>query len=589
MVKDNDIQLKIDTSMELLKKAKACYEASAYKESEQLSKEALELLEPYANRTDLGEPTDSSSQIHDIIQRIALAYNRLNTISSARGDTKEALEYARTGIYWSEKVGNEIRKAALIDNIGNIYWKLSDYSRALEYFQKSLALNEKLSFKSGIAHALCHIGGVFYKLSEYSVALEYYHKSLTLSEELDLKFLVALNLGNIGMLHANLKDFPQAFEYILKALAINEEIGAKGLIAGSFNNLGGMYCELSEYSLALEYYYRALAISEEIGIKEATATTTCCIGAVYANLKFEGYNPVKAEELFMKASEINAELGTKQNLYFNYKCLAELYEQQERWKESQQYFKKHFELKNEVQSEETKKLAEQFDFERKQADHEKQLAVERAKHEATEQLLHNVLPPEIASRMLSGEQLIAEKLENVSILFADMVDFTKLSQRISAEELVTGLDGIFSEFDTLAEKYGLEKIKTIGDAYMVVAGAPKARTDHAEVMAQMATEMLDVMNDFKAFSTGEAVQIRIGIHSGEAVAGVIGKKKFAYDLWGDAVNTASRMESNGEPGRIHISGDFKNAVGKGFDFIERGEMEVKGKGMMRTYFLEQLR
>ncbi|MBL7997394.1 MAG: adenylate/guanylate cyclase domain-containing protein [Candidatus Kapabacteria bacterium] len=312
---------------------------------------------------------------------------------------------------------------------------------------------------------------------------------------------------------------------------------------------------------------------------------------------------------------MNVQLENKWSLKENYKDLAELYEKQGRWRESHFHFKKYHDLEKEVQTEEAKKQAELLDYERKQSEREKHIAVERAKHEATEQLLHNVLPPSIARRMVAGENLIAEKLPNVSVLFADIVGFTKLSQRISAEELVEGLDRIFSTFDTLAESYGLEKIKTIGDAYMVVAGAPEPRADHAEVMAAFAFEMVEAIQEFSSIGTGEQIQLRIGIHSGEVVAGVIGKKKFAYDLWGDAVNTASRMESHGEAGRIHVSEEFVRMLfpsqtlpdrdgfsvpdesftlsigeGRGEDkvrAIPRGDLDIKGKGRMKTYFLER--
>ena len=250
-----------------------------------------------------------------------------------------------------------------------------------------------------------------------------------------------------------------------------------------------------------------------------------------------------------------------------------------------------------MQNEEAIKHAEQLDYERKTADRDKQAAVERAKHDATIQLLHNVLPPSIASKMLDGATLIAEKLDNVSVLFADIVNFTKLSQIISAEDLVAGLDRIFTEFDALAEKHGLEKIKTIGDSYMVVGGAPDPRVDHAEAIAQMAFDMMHAMKQFTSIATGESITIRIGIHCGDVVAGVIGKKKFAYDLWGDAVNTASRMESHGESGKIHISQEFKNILvnqctrtnqALQFRFEDREPFYIKGKGIMNTYFLFEI-
>lgn len=195
---------------------------------------------------------------------------------------------------------------------------------------------------------------------------------------------------------------------------------------------------------------------------------------------------------------------------------------------------------------------------------------------------------------MAGER-IADAHANVSVLFADIVDFTSLSQTLTAKELVEGLDFLFTKFDDLAEKHGLEKIKTIGDCYMTIAGAPAARPDHAEAIAAMALEMMEVAASFQAISTGEPIRLRIGLHSGEVVAGVIGRRKYTYDLWGDAVNTAARMESHGEAGKIHCSGEFVRAVGAVDDlplhlrFVERGEMEIKGKGTMITYFLENTR
>jgi class 3 adenylate cyclase/sensor domain CHASE-containing protein len=208
----------------------------------------------------------------------------------------------------------------------------------------------------------------------------------------------------------------------------------------------------------------------------------------------------------------------------------------------------------------------------------------RVEKEKSEGLLHNMLPLPIAERMRQGEVMIAERFEHVSVMFADIVGFTELAQRIPPEQLVELLNQVFSAFDRLAEKYRLEKIKTIGDAYMVVAGAPEARADHAEAIALMA---LEINGELKRLSQQLHVPIavRAGISSGEVVAGIIGKRKFSYDLWGDAVNTASRMESHGMPDRIHCTEALHRLLKDGFEFEERGMIEVKGKGMMRTYFL----
>jgi len=209
-------------------------------------------------------------------------------------------------------------------------------------------------------------------------------------------------------------------------------------------------------------------------------------------------------------------------------------------------------------------------------------------HQESETLLLNILPAPIARRLKSGERAIAERFESVTVLFADIVGFTKLSATNTPEELVQGLNTLFEQFDTLAQKYGLEKIKTIGDAYMVAGGLPERSQDHCERVAQFALEAQIVMENITLrTSTGERVQVRIGIHTGEAVAGVIGTSKFSYDLWGDTVNTASRMESHGEAGKVHVSEEVFTLLKDTFAFEKRGEIEIKGKGVMQTYFLKE--
>ncbi len=211
----------------------------------------------------------------------------------------------------------------------------------------------------------------------------------------------------------------------------------------------------------------------------------------------------------------------------------------------------------------------------------KELEAEKQK---SEHLLLNVLPAPIADRLKAGEDLIVDRFEDVSVLFADIVGFTTLSTKKTPEELVTMLNELFSLFDRLAEKHGLEKIKTIGDAYMVVAGIPQPVADHAIAIAHMGLDMLEGVNEY-ARHHGVELTIRVGIHTGAVVAGVIGKKKFIYDLWGDTVNTASRMESHGVPNRVHVTAATYQALRHVFELESRGEIDVKGKGVMTTYLL----
>jgi len=203
-------------------------------------------------------------------------------------------------------------------------------------------------------------------------------------------------------------------------------------------------------------------------------------------------------------------------------------------------------------------------------------------------LLLNVLPEAIVERLQGGEQVIADHCPDVTVLFSDVVDFTPFSERVEPERVVQVLDNLFSAFDALAERYDLEKIKTIGDAYMVVAGVPESRTDHVEVMLEMAIAMHRAA-DTQPPLDGDRLRIRTGIASGPVVAGVIGRRKFSYDLWGDTVNTASRMESSGMPGCIQITEATWLRVRDRYPWQVREGMEVKGKGPMTTYLLDPAR
>ena len=210
-----------------------------------------------------------------------------------------------------------------------------------------------------------------------------------------------------------------------------------------------------------------------------------------------------------------------------------------------------------------------------------ELGVERAK---SERLLLNVLPESIAARLKESDEVIAEGFDSATVLFADIVGFTPLAQELEPAATVALLDRVFAGWDGLAESQGLEKIKTIGDAYMVAGGLPQPRPDHAEAIAEMALAM-GAEVERGAAEAGLPLQVRIGIDSGPVVAGVIGRAKFSYDLWGDTVNTASRMESHGLPGEVQVTERVYQRLRERYELRQRGTIEVKGKGPMTTYLL----
>lgn len=214
-------------------------------------------------------------------------------------------------------------------------------------------------------------------------------------------------------------------------------------------------------------------------------------------------------------------------------------------------------------------------------------ALLESEQEKSERLLLNVLPESIAARLKEGEEVIADDFDSVTVLFADVVGFTPLVERAEADKVIDLLNSMFSTFDEFADEEHLEKIKTIGDAYMVAGGLPNPRPDHAEAVARAALRMRDYVSSLAGGSG--PLNLRIGMATGPVVAGVIGRRKFSYDMWGDTVNTASRMESHGVPGRIQVTRDVYLCLRDRFDFESRGRVEVKGKGSVETFFLDGLR
>ncbi|WP_292171716.1 adenylate/guanylate cyclase domain-containing protein [Mesorhizobium sp.] len=208
-----------------------------------------------------------------------------------------------------------------------------------------------------------------------------------------------------------------------------------------------------------------------------------------------------------------------------------------------------------------------------------------SEYERSENLLENLMPKSIAARLKENpEEIIADHFDDVAILFADIVDFTPRASKLPPVEIVQFLNRVFTKFDRLAATHGLEKIKTVGDAYMVAGGMPDLQVGHARRVAELALDMLDASRDLSE-AVGEEIAIRIGIHVGPAVAGVIGTQKLFYDVWGDTVNTASRMESQGNAGRIQVTEQAKAAIGSDFRFEPRGVVDIKGKGPLTLYYL----
>ncbi len=525
----------------------------------------------------------------------SLNYNNCGTAYENLSDYPAAMKYYRLAYSVAERNEDTPLMGTILGNMANTSRNTGDYEQALEYNQRALTLVERGSNLDSVSIIFSGLANVYDDMGDYPRALEYHQKALAIDRQRENKQSIASSLMNIGNVYHELGDSAEALAHYHQSLALVEELGNRAGIVRRLANIGNIQYDYGNYAQSLEYFYKALQLAEELHMPSLAATILSNIGEIYGNTELELFDGAKAEEYLLRALSVQTALGVKKGMYGSYKSLATLHEAQNSFEKAYEYFKKFYALEKEVQSKEAKDQAERYAIERKTAEYEKESAVQKER----EKILDNILPKSITERLLKGEQPIADYAGSVSIFFSDIVDFTEVTHRIPARELVAGLNEIFKHFDTIALRHGIEKIKTIGDAYMAVCGLPVAREDHAERMANFATEIQEYCRQ-GATIAGYTLQVRIGLHCGEVIAGVIGDQKFAYDMWGDAVNTASRMESHGEPGKIHVSEEFKHAVetlhatslhvetlhATSLQFIRRGEMEIKGKGTMKTYFLE---
>ena len=579
-------------------------------------------------------------KIIDDVESKAKVYNRLGTVYLKLSDNSNALEYFNKALLLNEEIGNvnglatnlrnigityknlsefpkaikfyekSLRLYEEIENlqdvatchasIGIVYYILSDYSKSLECFEIALQINEKNENIEGVSANLADIGNVYLRIADFQKALEYNFKSLYNFEKLGKKFGIAGNLTNIGLVYSNLKDYNNALVFYEKALIIFEEMSYNSGIAAILLNIGSVYKEIPQPSKAIEFYLKALEINEEIGNKSRLAENYGNLGVLYSSKESSFYNVDIAEEYLQKTLFLSLEIGAKDIIRLAYEQLHILRLNEGLFEEALEFYKKSIEIEKEIQSDEAKNTALLFDQRRKLEEDEKARQLKLVRFQEQEKILHNILPIKIADRILVKETFISDHFESVSVMFMDIVGFTSLSSSAPPKQLVYLLDTIFTKADEIVESFGLEKIKTIGDGYLAVANVNTPLEQHQKATAQAALQLLETMKDFTVNIPSDLgdtdwskdmneLEIRIGIHSGEVVAGIIGKNKYTYDLWGDAVNVASRMESNSEAGCIHISGEFAKSIESNpeFKLIPRGEINIKGKGTMNTFWLEK--
>ncbi|MFI5136042.1 MAG: adenylate/guanylate cyclase domain-containing protein, partial [Chitinophagales bacterium] len=468
-------------------------------------------------------------------------------------------------------------------------WKYAEYAEAKKYADSALSISQKINFTKGIADANNQIGIVYWYLNENQNALTYHLKALDIYEKTGNKKGISEALNRIGHAYADMPNYPKSLEYFQKALQLDEQLNDSLGISKNLDLIGFIYMHLEDYSQALAYYFQSLNIAESIGNKRSIGAVCHDIGVVY-----EKQNNLNEALNYAKRGLANAQqVGEKHLLDEAYSGLEKIYMRMGNYKDAYsarlRYDTLEYDLRNADNAGTIKRIQMQYDFEKKEAtikaEQEKNdiqqrnirnsilaglgamfifsLVVYRQRNhirkgkKRSDELLLNILPAETAEELKSTGEAKAKTFDEVTVLFTDFKDFTQTSEKLSAENLVKEINYCYSQFDKIISKYGIEKIKTIGDSYMCAGGLPVPNKTNPIDVVNAGLEMQQFIekNKVERIARGETYfELRLGIHTGPVVAGIVGIRKFAYDIWGDTVNIASRMESSGEVGKVNISG-----------------------------------
>ncbi|MBK7751082.1 MAG: tetratricopeptide repeat protein [Flavobacteriales bacterium] len=560
------------------------------------------------------------------------ALNNMANVKRKEGDLAGALRDYLAAVDINQRSGNEDWLGKNYDNIGTIYLQLGDHPEALSYMLKALALRERIGDKPGIAVSYSNLGLFYQQQSDLKEALRHTQAALKTRQELDDQNGMAISYVNIADILNRSGQHAEALQQAEEAIRVSEEIGAKYTLIAAYAYAGQAYEGLGRSAEALSAYGSGRLLAESIDDRSDQAEISLMAVALLTKTK----RYAEARRHLDTAIPIARTVGSREMLANAYRELERLDSINGDWNGAYRNHRMHVlyrdSIYNASNTEETTRLKLQYEFDKAEAaakaeqDKRDALSAEelqrkemqrnalvgfavfgivfavvdmrrrrriKKEHARSEALLLNILPAEVAEELKAKGHADAKHFDNVTILFTDFKGFTEASEKLSPQELVEELNTCFKAFDGIITARGIEKIKTIGDAYMCAGGLPVPSSSTPAGVVQAALEMQAFMISRKKErdASGEpAFEMRVGIHTGPVVAGIVGVKKFAYDIWGDTVNTASRMESSGEVGQVNISESTYALVKDepGLTFAPRGKVQAKGKGEMEMYFVELL-
>jgi class 3 adenylate cyclase len=546
---------------------------------------------------------------------VAVVMNNIGYIYVGQSNYSRAMEYAFKSLAIHEEIKYTPGVISALNNVGDIYTRQREFAKALDYFSKGLKLAEELGSKDLIASGLHALGNTYSYQKDHTRALDYSLRALKMEEEMGRKRSVASTSGDIGIIYTDMKNYTMAAAYQQKALKISEEIGDKQGIATISSNIGILYFEILRDTTLKQ---RNVTNLTEQTVSKYQPTGDIPVGKPALMRAAIGY--------LRQSNTACRPLQAIDIMQVNYEGLAELCKISGDYKNAIVYADSARELEDSIFSRQNRERMANYENEREE--YRDSLRVAAAQKEAdakaahrrnyeliggavllvlsgftfllkknnkllsrekkeNETLLHNILPEAVAAELKATGATTAKHYDNVTVLFTDFVNFTRAGVNMSPQNLIDELHTCFKKFDEITAKYNIEKIKTIGDAYLAVAGLPATDPHHAEHIVLAAKEITAFMDDRVAkMGTERTFRVRVGVHSGSVVAGIVGVRKFAYDIWGDTVNTAARMEQSGEAGKINISQATYDLVKDKFTCEYRGEVEAKGKGSMKMYFVQ---
>ncbi len=542
-------------------------------------------LEHWNESLKVFEEINDSIGISNILSNIANVYY-------LRGSEERALRFALRALDIADNLGDKLRMLSSLNAVAVIYYgKDETKEKALEYLLRALPLAEELKDSSSYGTISENIGEIYYYKKEFSKAEDYFFKSISHANNGEN---TAFAYNGLGRLKLEEGKFSEALEYHRKALKLSEELGSKPNIEKSLDGIGNVYLKQKDFTTAIDYFKKAAAIGEELNLVPDLEVLYNEMASTYSHL-YDYKNAFKYQQLYssikdtLYTTDIRNKLGSLQFDFDMKKKDGEITLLEKDKALTDQTLKRQRLAKNAFLA----GLILAFIiagliFRGYRVKVKTNKILDRQKDEI-EHLLLNILPKEVATELQTSGESKPRHYEEVSVLFTDFQGFTSIADKLSPSELVEQLNECFLAFDAIIEKYGLEKIKTIGDAYMCAGNIPSPNPGHAYKIIKAALEIQEFMerhNIRRAEKGMQAWNVRIGVHIGPVVAGVVGKKKYAYDIWGNAVNVASRMESNGTPGRVNISADTHEIVKEWFVCSHRGKIYAKNLGDLDMFYVD---